>query len=163
MGRRLLSSLDATQIDVRQAGPDDREAWLSLRRQLWPEGGEEEHAAEIAEYFDGRARAPHAVMLAFDASCRPVGFAELSIRWCAEGCQTDWVAYLEGWYVETESRRSGVGRALVEAAERWARDQGCSEFASDAEMANETSARAHTAVGFEEVGLVRCFRKALQH
>lgn len=149
------------RISVRQARPDDRDSWLALRRELWPEGSEKEHAGEIAAYFGGEAKAPLAVMLAFDASDRPVGFAELSIRWCAEGCQTDRVAYLEGWYVPPESRRKGVGRALVEAAAYWARDQGCSEFASDTDVANAQSTSAHVAVGFEDVGLVRCFRKAL--
>ena len=129
--------MDTTDpISVRQARPEDRHSWLALRRKLWPEGSEEEHAAEISGYLEGRARAPLAVVLAFDALDKLVGLAELSIRWCAEGCQTDRVAYLEGWYVLPESRRNGVGRALVEAAEDWARDQGCSEFASDTDPAN---------------------------
>jgi aminoglycoside 6'-N-acetyltransferase I len=54
-----------------------------------------------------------------------------------------------------------VGRALIAAAERWGRQEGCTEFASDAEPDNEVSRRAHSAVGFEEVGLVRCFRKQI--
>jgi aminoglycoside 6'-N-acetyltransferase I len=90
-----------------------------------------------------------------------VGFAEVSIRSYAEGCATDRVGYLEGWYVEPSARRQGIGRALVTAAERWAQSLGCREFASDAEAANELSALAHRALGFGEVGLVRCFRKAL--
>lgn len=146
---------------VCHAQPDDRDEWLLLRRGLWPEGSAAEHAAEISDYFEGRAPAPLAVILAFDTSHQPVGLAELSIRWCAEGCQTDRVAYLEGWYVVPEARRGGVGRALVAAAEEWARAQDCSEFASDTNMANELGALAHAGVGFEEVGLVRCFRKAL--
>ncbi len=147
--------------EVRAARPGDRTAWLGLRSALWPEGSPAEHGAEIEAYFEGRARAPFEVLLAFDASRRPVGLAELSIRWCAEGCVTDRVAYLEGWYVAPEARRQGVGRALIARAEQWARDQGCSEFASDADPENQRSAAAHEAVGFEEVGLVRCFRKAL--
>lgn len=149
------------QISVRQARLEDGDSWLVLRRRVWPDGSEKEHAEEIAAYFGGEATAPLAVLLAFDGSDRPAGFAELSIRWCAEGCQTDRVAYLEGWYVLPESRREGVGRALVEAAADWARDQGCSEFASDTDVANAQSTSAHMAVGFEDVGLVRCFRKAL--
>jgi L-amino acid N-acyltransferase YncA len=35
------------------------------------------------------------------------------------------------------------------------------ELASDAEVHNLASAAAHRAVGFEEVGVVRCFRKVL--
>ena len=48
-----------------------------------------------------------------------------------------------------------------EAAEAWGRGHRCTEFASDADPENEVSRRAHGAVGFEDVGLVRCFRKDL--
>jgi aminoglycoside 6'-N-acetyltransferase I len=60
-----------------------------------------------------------------------------------------------------EARGRGVGRRLVSAAESWARGQGCSEFASDTEADNYASAAAHRALGFTDVGLVRCFRKDL--
>jgi aminoglycoside 6'-N-acetyltransferase I len=100
------------------------------------------------------------VLLAHDGAA-PAGFAEISIRHYAEGCSTDRVAFLEGWYVVPEARNRGVGRALVAAAEDWGRSQQCTEFASDAEADNSVSAAAHRALGFEEVGLIRCFRKDL--
>jgi aminoglycoside 6'-N-acetyltransferase I len=71
------------------------------------------------------------------------------------------VAYLAGWFVVPDARSRGVGRALIQAAEDWARSQGCAEFASDAEADNELGATAHPALGFTEVGLVLCFRKDL--
>ena len=71
------------------------------------------------------------------------------------------MAYLEGWYVEPGSRRQGVGRALVAAAEQWAIEQECTEFGSDALLDNLTSAAAHRALGFEETVQLRCFRKAI--
>jgi aminoglycoside 6'-N-acetyltransferase I len=71
------------------------------------------------------------------------------------------VAYLEGWYVVPGLRRQGVGRALVAAAEAWARAQGCTEFGSDAVLDNEPSAAAHRALGFEETAQIRCFKKVL--
>ena len=43
----------------------------------------------------------------------------------------------------------------------WSRAQGCTEFASDTESDNTPSRLAHRALGFEEVGVVRCFRKGL--
>ena len=55
----------------------------------------------------------------------------------------------------------GVGRALIAAAEDWARGEGCEELASDAELTNSSSDRAHRACGFEETGQIRCYRKAL--
>jgi len=68
------------------------------------------------------------------------------------------VAYLEGWFVAPEPRGQGGGRALVAAAEAWGREQGCRELASDTEHENDVSTAAHLALGFEDVGLVRCFR-----
>lgn len=38
---------------------------------------------------------------------------------------------------------------------------GCTEFASDALAENADSAAAHHALGFEEVEVIRCFRKGL--
>lgn len=148
-------------IAIRPARREDAAAWCRMRHALWPDGSAEEHAREIAAFLDGGAREPLAVLVAEDAAGELVGLAELSIRPCAEGCLSDRVAYLEGWYVAPDARRRGVGGALVRAAEEWAREQGCTELASDTAVGNETSARAHRAAGFEEVGLVRCFRKPL--
>ena len=47
------------------------------------------------------------------------------------------------------------------AAEAWGRARGCAELGSDAALANTLSAEAHRAVGFDEVGQLRCFRKLL--
>ncbi len=101
------------------------------------------------------------VLFAEDGHARPIGFVELSLRAYAEGCLSDNVAYVEGWYVAPEARGGGVGRALIEAAEDWARRQGCTELASDAQLDNAVSAAAHKALGFSEAGQIRCFRKAL--
>jgi aminoglycoside 6'-N-acetyltransferase I len=132
-----------------------------MRRALWPEHGDNYHAPEIQRFLAGELKMPLAVLLAEDDDGRVVGFVELSIRPYAEGCLTDRVAFLEGWYVMPDARRRGVGRALVAAAEEWAQAQGCTEFASDAEADNTMSARAHRALGFEEVVIIRCFRKDL--
>ncbi len=149
-------------INVRLAEPGDAGSWLRMRCTLWPDGSEAEHREETDSFFQDLARGrPAAVLLAENDEGHPVGFAELAIRPYAEGCRTDHVAYLEGWYVVPEARRSGVGRALIAAAEEWGRTQGCTEFASDADPENDISTAAHLATGFTEAGLVRCFRKDL--
>lgn len=148
-------------IEIRAARPGDARLWREMRHALWPEGSAEEHAGEIEDFFAGRSREPLAVLVAEAVPGQLAGFAELSIRSYADGCTTDRVGYLEGWYVVPEARRQGVGRALVEAAEDWARAQGCTEFASDTEADNERSAAAHRALGFTEAALIRCFRKDL--
>ena len=99
-------------MQIRPVTVEDSAAWLKLRQGLWPEGASD-HAFEIASYFAGRLREPLQVLLAFDDAETPLGFVELSIRAQAEGCDTDSVAYLEGWYVIPEARQKGAGRALV--------------------------------------------------
>lgn len=146
---------------VRPVAARDAGAWLAMRCALWPDGSEREHRHEIDRFLEGQAAEPLAVLVAEDERGRLVGFAELSIRPCAEGCRTNRVAYLEGWFVAPAARRRGVGRALVEAAEGWGCDQGCREFASDAAVDNAASAAAHRAVGFADAGVVLCFRKDL--
>ena len=148
-------------VTIRAADRDDAAAWLAMRRDLWPDGTDDEHRREVEVYFQEGAPTIETVFLAVDPDDAPIGFAELSLRPYAEGCTTSPVAYLEGWYVTPGARQIGVGAALVAAAEEWGRSQGCSEFASDAEVDNEVSARAHVALGFQETGVIRCFRKAL--
>ena len=152
-------SIITRAVRVRAVTPSDAAAWLVLRRALWDEGTESEHASDIAAFFTGRSREPLAVLVAEDGQGSALGFIELSIRAYAEGCASDRVAYVEGWYVIPEARRGGVGRALIQAAEDWGRSIGCTEFASDADLTNNVSAAAHKALGFVEVGQVRCFRK----
>ena len=147
------------KIEVRAVKRSDEAEWVRMRWALYGDA-ETVHADEVRRFFGGDLPALHAVLVA-DADGRVVGFVELSIRPCAEGCHSTNVGYLEGWYVEPAARRHGVGRALVAAGEDWARSQGCTEFASDADLQNEQSARAHAACGFVEVGRLRCFRKPL--
>jgi aminoglycoside 6'-N-acetyltransferase I len=152
---------ERSTIAVRHITSEDAATWLAMRRALWPEADDGEHAGEVERFFRGEAREPAAVLLAEDGDGGAVGFAELSVRPYAEGCRSDRVAYLEGWWVAPGARRQGVGRALVEAACAWGRGEGCPELASDAEADNQLSAAAHSALGFEEVGLIRCFRRDL--
>jgi aminoglycoside 6'-N-acetyltransferase I len=148
-------------LRIRTGGRADRDAWLRLREALWP-AAPGEHAAEIDRLLRDAAEAawPQAALLA-EVKGHAVGLAEVSVRPVAEGCASQRVGYLEGWYVEPACRRRGVGRALVAAFEDWARARGCRELASDTEHDNELSCRAHLALGFEDAGLVRCFRRSL--
>jgi aminoglycoside 6'-N-acetyltransferase I len=136
----------------------DVDAWLDLRARLWPESSREEHASDRELVLGDPARS--AVLVADDGG-RLVGFAEVALRDWAESCAARPVGYLEGWYVEPDARRGGVGRALVEACERWVLARGVDELASDAEPENTTSLAAHARLGFREVGRAVLFAKRL--
>jgi aminoglycoside 6'-N-acetyltransferase I len=89
------------------------------------------------------------------------GFAEVGARPFADGCATSPVAYLEGWYVDPDLRRQAVGAQLIRGAEAWARSRGYRELASDTQLDNVVSQRAHERLGFSETERLVLYRKAL--
>lgn len=136
-----------------------------MRAALWADEDREEHAREIERFLTAPdpVQLPilHAVFVCARATGGLCGFVEVSIRAYAEGCETDRVGYIEGWYVDPDQRRRGIGRLLVTTAEAWARAQGCLEMASDAELANRRSEEAHRRLGYVEVGRSIHFMKPL--
>lgn len=146
-------------ITVHRAGEADKAAWLALRHALWPHSPLAELAAEI----DGMSVGDSEIaFLARDDDGQPIGLAEVSVRHdYVNGCETSPVGFLEGIFVVPDKRRHGVARLLAAAAEGWARQQGCVEFASDAALDNVVSHRMHRALGFAETQRVVFFRKRL--
>jgi aminoglycoside 6'-N-acetyltransferase I len=132
-----------------------------MRAKLWPHADAGELASEAAAFSD-RADVPtlDAVFIA-EQDGRALGFLELSLREFSDGCDSMPVPYVEGWYVEPTAREHGIGRALMCAAETWSTERGFTEIASDTEIENEASLRAHERCGFEEVERLVKLRKCL--
>jgi aminoglycoside 6'-N-acetyltransferase I len=152
-------------VNIRPVGnnADDAATWAMLRHRLWPHADPDELVAETRAFIPGTATPLiAAAFFAEDSSEHKVlGFIELSIRPFADGCDSRPVPYVEGWYVEPAARKAGVGRALMNAAEAWARDLGFSELASDTEIENAISLAAHLRCGFVETERLVNLRKAL--
>src|SRR5687767_6568832 len=126
----------------------EERAVLAMMRELWPDCDDEtivDDCVFVVEREDGSLG----------------GFIALSMRPWAEGCTSSPCAYIEGWWIAADLRRRGLGRALVDAAEQWARAQGSRELASDALTSNTGSLEAHRALGFDEVERVVALRKRL--
>ncbi|HEX2165732.1 MAG TPA: GNAT family N-acetyltransferase [Longimicrobiales bacterium] len=160
---RVRTQRQLHEVIVRQLKPSDREEWLRLLAQLYATTSEADHVASVDAFI---ARVQHEELLpsAVFVTERPegglCGFLELSVRNYAEGC-TGETPYIESWFVDVDYRGRAVGRALVEAAENWARERGHTELASDTELDNTASQSAHRALGFEEVERTVHFRKSL--
>jgi aminoglycoside 6'-N-acetyltransferase I len=143
---------------IRPATQEDRPEWVRMRKALWADCPDDEQLRESAEILAADSEQAFVADRPDGGLC---GFLEASIRSRAEGCDPPPVGYVEGWYVDPDVRRLGIGRALVEAAEAWARARGCRQMASDAELWNTDSHRAHAAIGYEETSRVVCFKKDL--
>ena len=92
----------------------------------------------------------------------PVGFAQCQLRYdYVEGTDTSPVGYLEGIFIMEEYRHKGYAKELLSECEKWAKEKGCKEFASDCEIDNDSSCGFHMAMGFEEANRIICFTKTL--
>lgn len=92
----------------------------------------------------------------------PVGFAQCGLRHdYVEGTESSPVGYLEGIFVREEYRKQGYARELLAECEKWAKEKGCSEFASDCELTNDVSLDFHMSMGFTEANRIICFTKRI--
>jgi aminoglycoside 6'-N-acetyltransferase I len=149
--------------NVRPARESDRRAVAEMQVSLWPitcvDTNEKEIAVILSSGACGTLPATILVAMADDA---PIGFVQVGLRSHADSCDpAHAVGFIEGWFVLDAFRKRGAGKALIGAAEDWARKQGCIEMASDTLIDNEGSQRAHLALGFEVVDRCVTFRKRL--
>ena len=143
---------------IRQADYSDSAAVAVLAQQLWPH----HTSKELQEEFAPLLRSGNAAVFLASHGGVPVGFAQCQLRHdYVEGTSSSPVGYLEGIFVTPACQKQGIARALLTACENWAKEQGCTEFASDCELTNEASLRFHLNVGFEEANRIICFTKKL--
>jgi aminoglycoside 6'-N-acetyltransferase I len=146
-------------LTIRPLAESDLGEWLRLRQLLWDQTSEDDHKDEmvgIIEHAESQF-----VAVADTGAGHLAGFLEASIRSHVEDCDTENVGYLEGWYVDESHRQKGIGAGLVRAAEEWARNKGCTEMASDAEIGNPVSIEAHAKLGYTETSRLVHLRKEL--
>jgi len=136
------------------------EDWVRLRQALWPDETIEEHRRHAASVVDRPTDA--IVYLAQEEGGNIVAFAEATLRRdYVNGCSTSPVGFLEGLYVVPPYRGRGLARLLNKALEDWAASLGCTEFASDVLLRNESGQRAHEALGYIETERVVFYAKRL--
>ena len=143
---------------IKKAELNDAGVLSSLAIQMWTE----HDLCELTEEFRELIKNENAVCFLKYADDRPIAFAQCQLRHdYVEGAVSSPVGYLEGIFVTEEYRQKGYAAELLEACEVWAKEKGCTEFASDCELGNADSLRFHTSMGFEEVNRIICFKKEL--
>ena len=143
---------------IKRAGIEDAVVLAYLASQLWTD-----HVpGDLIEEFRRLAMNDDAVCFITYVDDKPIAFAQCQLRHdYVEGTESSPVGYLEGIFVSEEYRKQGFAAELLSECENWAREKGCTEFASDCEFGNADSAKFHLSLGFEEVNRIICFRKDL--
>lgn len=130
----------------------------ALVKKIWPEHSLEELAGIIINYINSENSAVFAEIVKGEYA----GVALCCLRHdYVEGCETSPVGYLEGVSVQEEYRQQGIAGKLVGECEQWAKEKGCTEFASDCELTNTASLNFHLGIGFQEENRIICFKKKL--
>ena len=143
---------------IRKAAIEDAKTVAGLAAKMWKTHTIEELTEEINDYI---SMGNGVIFLAMWNNCA-IGFAQCGLRHdYVEGTDTSPVGYLEGIFVEDYYRKNGLAKDMMDACQKWAKEQGCTEFASDCELVNIDSLKFHLKMGFEEANRIICFTKQL--
>ncbi|GAB4029969.1 aminoglycoside 6'-N-acetyltransferase [Spirosoma gilvum] len=138
---------------------NDLDEWLQLALSLWPDSDANEMREVLRDIYHSSKETGFLVR---DPQGIAIGFMNLSLRFdYVPGATQNPVAFVEGIYVRPAYQQHGIGQALIEKAEQWARDHGCIELASDVLLTNSVGEAFHKKAGFEEVERVIQFIKTL--
>lgn len=141
---------------IKTATHADCKALAEMAVQIWNKSSIAELEYDFSKIIDNKS---YALFIKFSDNL-PIGFAQCSLRNdYVEGTHSSPVGYLEGIFVKEEYRNKGYGKELLLSCEKWAKDIGCNEFASDCELTNTHSLKFHLSMGFTEENRIICFRK----
>jgi RimJ/RimL family protein N-acetyltransferase len=145
-------------VSIRQATPRDAAALVELAQAVGsePEGwlitdGEWRTASHERRYLRALRRHPHAAVLVAETPAGIVG--RLSVARDSHPA-SEHVADL-GLMVAHDHRRRGIGRALMEAAEVWARGVGVRKIELHVFPHNEAAIALYEGLGYEREGFRR--------
>lgn len=141
-----------------RADPGDLRSLAKLVKIIWPEHTPEELERIIRNYMNS----DNSAVFSESVDGQIVGAALCCLRHdYVEGCETSPVGYLEGVSIDEEYRHKEIAKKLVSECEQWAKEKGCTEFASDCELKNTDSMNFHLGIGFQEKNRIICFKKML--
>jgi len=107
---------------------------------------------------DVRSRTADEVLVAVDTNDRPLGWVHVSRLALLEAGD---LAAINGLVVDEHHRSSGIGAALVEAAERWAREHGAAAIMVRSRSTRLRAHRFYERLGYLEIKRSHVFEKPL--
>jgi GNAT superfamily N-acetyltransferase len=152
-----------SRVHVREATPRDLEAVVALRLALLREHPDHPIYGRLRPDLDERARGLFAMQLR--SNMESIFLGELAgevvgVLRCVESVGSPLLdparyAYVSSTYVRPDSRRRGVLRALLRAADRWSRGRGLDQMRLHNVAGSPAAERAWSALGFAVVEQVR--------
>lgn len=144
---------------IKAATKDDSTILAELAIQMW----NEHSIQELTDDFSNILSGGNAQCFIKYIQNVPIGFAQCQLRYdYVEGTNSSPVGYLEGIFIKEAYQHKGYAKELLHACEKWAKEKGCTEFASDCELENTNSLHFHMAMGFHEANRIICFHKSLE-
>ena len=145
-GQRLATADKSLQI-VR-AGREHLEPLAGLF-DLYRQFYRHQPDAALARKFigDNLKKGRSVIFMARDSAGRALGFTQLYPGWCSVSARPIWVLY--DLYVDASVRQRGVGRALMQAAEKMARKSRASRIDLETAVDNYTAQALYEALGYE--------------
>lgn len=132
---------------IQKLKKEDFDAWLDMGLTLWPDHSKAALKEEFEDIFKSEREE---TFLAKDDEDY-IGFINVSLRYeFVQGAKSYPVGYIEGIFVKEPYRNKGIAKELVKAGEKWAKEKGCKEMASDAELDNKASQEFHKKLGFKQ-------------
>jgi GNAT superfamily N-acetyltransferase len=105
-----------------------------------------------------RARTDDEVLVAVDASDRAIGWLHVGRLAILEASN---LAIIHGLVVDETQRSSGIGAALVDAAEAWARERGATAIVVYSRSTRTRAHRFYERIGYTEIKRSHVFEKPL--
>jgi GNAT superfamily N-acetyltransferase len=134
------------EVRTVRAGLDDLEALVPLfdgYRQFYrqPSGPDDARA-----FLADRIKRGESVIFLAIVDGAPAGFTQLYPLFSSVSMKRLWL--LNDLFVAPAGRRAGAGRALLDRAERWARETGAKGLTLSTELTNATAQRLYESAGW---------------
>ena len=139
---------------IRSATVADAEAVARLSGQLGYSSTKEETARRLLEV---NGQSEHAVYIA-EADGAPVGWIHVFIE---HSLLADTSAEVAGLVIDENHRSRGVGRMLMDQAERWARQHGCGSVRLRSNVVRFRAHAFYERLGYAVIKTQKAFRKSL--
>ena len=137
-----------TEPVISRAGPADLDALAVLfdaYRQFY---GQASDVPRARDWLRSRLRVGESVVLLAKREGTTVGFVQLYPMFSSVRTAKTWI--LNDLYVEAGARRGGVARALLDAAAKFARDDGAAGISLETTQDNAAARALYRAAGWNE-------------